>query len=989
MAPRKKETPLELCEKATVLGNTIAIRMLEYISTVKHQVQGFGDLAADFLEVCRLLWAIQSGLGEAVHRQHAVPADMTLELERRFRQAHDDFIVLNQLVTRFLDNDRSHGFSRVSKGFKMIFADSDVHKMRASLEQTREALRMSALVFRWSIGGDEVDATIGIGYTGLAAALDRVNSSAGRTASRTATFQATSAPSILAPVTPQRTPSGAPQSLRFDSSEPELPHTLPPLASLSRRSTQGQDFMDNRGTVTTAIDHEAPGSNGLLERAPSRSLRDRGGSGSLRSVKGPARSLVREVPSSGTSSPTRSGSAGRSVRQADTMSTHTADTEMLLEDLMSGVEISDKPPQPVTRLGADSTTVPRWTPRYNTGLNNPQFKVALAQAVQKKNHGVIEQLLDRGVSPDSVQEVNLLREAIVNRDAESVRLLLLFGADPNTFDTGGFTPLYQAAEKGFLEGAKMLIKYGADPNLSAGPESDTPLALAVVEGKLELVQLFLMYGGDSGRIMANGDTVLIRSINHKTPKAVIELMLNYGSDPNGKNGEGTSPMSQAISAHRLDLAQILLDRGADPNLPGPKHPLWPSCYHPDFLKLLLSRGADPALAPGIMEFATSINNAESVRILLDAGVDPNAKKDGVYTPLCSAIRDDRAEIVSLLLANGADPNLPSAQHPCFKCVTHQRAHLLPQVVDAGGDLHEPRGIVERAVKHNNMEALMYLLDHGVDVNAKSAEGHTPLTTAIREDRADMVDLLLARGADPAVRGQDWPLCMAVKRPGILKRLLPAVSNPKLFKGVVEMAVCADQLESVRLLLGAGFSVEDKNGGVFSPLTSAIREGHKHIVRYLVDEAGADVNAPGEHLPVIKAIRRLHGGDTEVLELLLDRGADINLMYRGWNAVLQAVENGDANVLRLLVEKGNGVDLEQQDENGRTVMEIVNSLGWDDAATILGGGRRLSVFSSLSWGDILGENGRSTSTTSMETIKEPAFDEDVQAPVEDWRKGVAS
>ena len=50
---------------------------------------------------------------------------------------------------------------------------------------------------------------------------------------------------------------------------------------------------------------------------------------------------------------------------------------------------------------------------------------------------------------------------------------------------------------------------------------------------------------------------------------------------------------------------------------------------------------------------------------------------------------------------------------------------------------------------------------GVGVNVKSPEGYTPLTTAIREDRADMVDLLLARGADPGIRGQDWPLCMAV------------------------------------------------------------------------------------------------------------------------------------------------------------------------------------------------------------------------------------
>lgn len=75
--------------------------------------------------------------------------------------------------------------------------------------------------------------------------------------------------------------------------------------------------------------------------------------------------------------------------------------------------------------------------------------------------------------------------------------------------------------------------------------------------------------------------------------------------------------------------------------------------------------------------------------------------------------------------------------------------------------------------------------------------------------------------------------MAVKQPAILKRLLPALAEPRAFKGVMEMAVVANQLESVKLLLRAGVSVEDRNGGVFSPLTTSIREGHIEIVRYLL------------------------------------------------------------------------------------------------------------------------------------------------------------
>ena len=51
-----------------------------------------------------------------------------------------------------------------------------------------------------------------------------------------------------------------------------------------------------------------------------------------------------------------------------------------------------------------------------------------------------------------------------------------------------------------------------------------------------------------------------------------------------------------------------------------------------------------------------------------------------------------------------------------------------------------------------MEALVWLLDQGVDPNVRNAKGHSALTTAIRENRVEMIDLLLNRGADPNKRG---------------------------------------------------------------------------------------------------------------------------------------------------------------------------------------------------------------------------------------------
>jgi ankyrin repeat protein len=893
MAPKRgKENPLELCTKATLLGNSISVRMLEYLSTAKHYPHGFRELSTEFLDICRIMWSIEAGLTEANrrHTQGQFPADMIQELEKKFRSINDDFIVLNQTLLKFLDYESKSGIGRLSKGWHMMFADTTIEKIRASLAKNREALKMSSVVFRWSLGDAKADASAGIGYTGLIAALERMGGT-----------QSTVIQQPLPPP-PMEEPEDVPHELVREFTR-ELPPQLPPVS-----------LMD-RGSASNLMPSEE-----LLASPPP--ITDRQGYRGASSIRS-RDSVLRRTPNT----------------HEDSLSEGTSGSKTVYEDQTS--EMESKFPVEVIRLKADPNTVPRWTPRQTSGANSAGLKAALINGIQQKKHKTIEHLLDSGVLIDSGLDAGLLKRACFNRDAESIRLLLLFGADPNSSDNEGLTPLFAATRENFLEGARMLIKYGAEPNLSAGPDDETPLALAVGEGKFEFVQLYLMYGGDASAVMADGNTAFIKAMAKSTPIRLVELMLNYDTDPNAKNGEGQTALFCAINCRRIDLVNLLLDHGADPNLPGPKHILWPAVHQPRILELLLAHGATPTKTPGIMELAASIKCLDTISILLKAGVSPNIKKDGIYTPLCSAIRDNSVEVVDLLLANGADPNLAAAEYPTFKCVTHHHPQLLPKLVAAGANLREPKGILETAVKHNSLDALTYLLKQGVNPNDRNADGCTALTTAIREDRGEFVDLLLANGADPSVRGEDWPICMAVKRPAILRKLLPRVQNPRAVRGVIEMAVVANQLESVKLLLAAGISVEDKNGGVFSPLTTAIREIHPEIVRFLLTEGGADPNSPGEHLPIIKALRRLQPGHPEIIEMLLDAGADINLMYRGWNAVLQAVENGDSKILALLVKKGGPADLQAKDESGRPVIDIVTERGWDEAVTILVGERSSS------------------------------------------------
>lgn len=775
MAPVSKAQSqcLELCYKTTKLGDRISVHMLEYLTLVKELPEGLDALAHGVLDTCEILFALESGLEECDKRIRSFPRpDLLSELEKKFRVTQADFQLLDQILNKFLDYERKGKVGRMRRGWGKIFGDSDFDKMNSTLTRAREMLRTSVLTFQWNMESDKTGSGVGIGYTGLAAALDRLDQRSGL--ARANTIVGNASQHHVAPV--------AAPVRGGDSLQPPLP----PLPWSERSSSYNNEAS-------------------LMTTAPSES----------RQPLSPATRQYTGTSASSVASHERGASGANGVfdrtSALDETLSHagTAESDSLLDEI-AGVEIG---PSKVVRLEVDPFTMPRWAPRNTSGSEGGSLKNALMVAIRGKNHKLVEQLLDRGVSPNMGPDSSVLREAIRVHDAESVRLLLLFGADPNETDKDGVSPLLAAVDNSLLGAAITLLKYGADANFSAGPGLESPISASVMANKVGLSHLLLIYGGDPNHFTTEGNTLLISAINKKTPKIFVELLLDYGADPNAKSRDGKTALFNTIEAGRADIVTSLLEHGANPNLPGPKHMLWPASWQPQCLQILLAHGADYKKCPGIMELATSINNIESVRILLKAGVDPNAKKDGVYTALCTSIRDNRPDLFQLLLANGADPNTMASEYPAFKCITHHRLHFLPPLVAAGADLHSPKGILETAVSSNNPEGLIWLLDQGLNPNERSQKGFTALTTAIRDDHVDMVDLLLSRGASPHIRGQDWPVCMAVRNPPVLKRILAVLAEPRAFKGVMEMAVVANQLESVKLLLAAGVSVEDKNGGV--------------------------------------------------------------------------------------------------------------------------------------------------------------------------------
>ncbi|GAB0135254.1 hypothetical protein EsDP_00003599 [Epichloe bromicola] len=888
---------LQLCTVVAAACDRVAEKMSEYTALVKHLPHGFGPLANDVLDTCQVLFYIEAGLGEAARHNESLPLDMITVLEKKFRVAQIDFRGLDQLVGKQLEYERKGAMGRMRRGFGKMFGDSSLEKTTHALAKTREDLKISALMFQWKLGADRMESELGIGYIGLAAALDVTDHRRQRAGSRA------SEEGIPSYRSPSHHRSAEDHHLAM-AEHSHLP-VLPPIPKTDRATAYGHESVsgESNGYAAHGLDYSHLSSNTRYTNSSNGSSYD--------------------------------GQLSKRLLLPDRMSTFDEENETSssLDEIVADIKALELDSSKAIHMENEPFNMPRRTPRSNVDADRSNVKQILASAVRAGDHKLVVQLLDRGVSPDTGSDSHALNEAILNHDAESIRLLLLYGVDPNAIDKHGVSPLVAAAEKSYLDGAIALLKYGADPNMSLDPDMDSPLSIAAIANNVRLTHLLLMYGANANQSTANGNTVLVGSINKRTPKHLIDMLLNYGAGPNEKNGEGKTALFEAITSARVDIVSSLIEHGANTNLPGPKHMLWPATYQAPCLQVLLANGADHKKCPGIMELAASVNNIESIRLLLKAGVDPNAKKDGTYTPLCTSIRDNRKDIFDLLLRSGADPNAPAAEYPCFKCVTHHREQFLPALVAAGGNLGSPKGILETAVTSKNGPALKWLLDQGIDPNEKTPKGYTPLTSAIRDNHIGFVDTLLARGANPNVRGQDWPVCMAVRNPEILARILAVLPEPRAFKGVMEMAVVANKLESVKLLLAAGVSVEDKNGGVFSPLTSALREHRKEIVVFLLNDGRADVNAPGEHLPIVKALRRCATEHTDMIDLLLEKGADPNKVYRGWNGIMQAIENGDIDMLKKLAQK-SGVDMKVKDELGRTVTEIAISRRWEEAVDVL-------------------------------------------------------
>jgi ankyrin repeat protein len=133
----------------------------------------------------------------------------------------------------------------------------------------------------------------------------------------------------------------------------------------------------------------------------------------------------------------------------------------------------------------------------------------------------------------------------------NVRLLLDSGADIETRDEEGETPLMRAASFGQTETFELLLERGAKINVR-DKRGMTPLiaaacacALATMNNTYDIIKILLEKGANVNARTRDGKTALMMAAGSPDDAASVKLLLRWGADPMAKDNQGKTAMTFA------------------------------------------------------------------------------------------------------------------------------------------------------------------------------------------------------------------------------------------------------------------------------------------------------------------------------------------------------------------------------------------------------------------------------------------------------------
>ncbi len=384
----------------------------------------------------------------------------------------------------------------------------------------------------------------------------------------------------------------------------------------------------------------------------------------------------------------------------------------------------------------------------------------------------VRMLLSRGADAAITTEVvDVLRSVAIDREAnrrfrEMVRSLR--DGAPNAANWDPSPAQVQAAiraQREFLLSddpvgpvdASELVNYR--PDYPGGPEVARPPYRETLVGK------------------TGGMTALLHAAREGHVESVRRLLDGGAGADQVSGGDRTSPLLMAALNGQFDVALLLIERGANPNLAASTDGVAP------LFAVLQTQWAPKSNYPQPRAHDNQeAEHMEVLRALLEAGADTNVRLDthlwyweygltklGIdlqgATPFWRATFAQDLDAMKLLAAYGADPNIPTSWPAVGMRERRQQdgrqqedsgLPSIPEGVPSAYPVHSAAGggwlglgaFSVRSVPDQFMSVLKYLIDeHGADVDLRDSWGYTPLHYAASRGDDEMIRYLVAQGAD--------------------------------------------------------------------------------------------------------------------------------------------------------------------------------------------------------------------------------------------------
>jgi cytohesin len=531
-----------------------------------------------------------------------------------------------------------------------------------------------------------------------------------------------------------------------------------------------------------------------------------------------------------------------------------------------------------------------------------------------------------------------LRTAVSRRDIEQVQSLISKGADVNARGSmGKRTPLQEAAGAFSVKSKKiveLLIDNGADVSAKT-VFGETLLELPRGRFRREVAEVLIARGADvNARNEETGQTPL-HAVARGGMSDLAELYISKGADVNAKANGGATPLGVAAAYGQKEVGDLLVAKGATVSS------LNVAAFTGDLDKIKSFIG-DGVNAKGLSRLAPIhfVTSREGAEFLIANGADVNAKTSSGETALHRVARGGHKDVVEVLIANGADVSAttPDGQTALHAAARRGHADVAGLLIDKGANVNAQdnneitpnaggwtigtrRGSedgvtpLHYAVFLRHADVVELLIAKGADVNAAPGAGMSPLQMAKKQKNTEVVRLLeehgagerpVARTESPQVRAAANPIPASRPYPvDDQEGMLPPRSRPTRGRSSdsLNQASVEGDVARVKALLDEGTDVNAKNSRMgYTALHGAARNGHKEVVELLLAN-GADINARENQskTPLFLAVEY---GKKEIVELLLARGADVNAAARGAeNALSTAKKKGNTEIEALLTKNG--------------------------------------------------------------------------------------